>query len=362
MYMKNINAADVLIFTDQFAAMMRSRLKLMQVLDNLSRETLNRRLARVLEDVAKSVRGGEELGDAIARHPNVFDPIYVNVVRSGMNSGRLAEALTQVSEYLARRDVIRSQVMGALSYPMFLGVVFVVMINLMSFMILPRFEKIFNSFHRELPEATRIMMTFVTWYTNNIIPISIFWIAVIGGWLWWSRTHRLIWDRNKLKAPLFGRILRLAAFARFTRTLGIQLRNRVNILTAFHLSASTTRNAFLEQELKEVREDVIQGESIADAFRKHEIFSGIVLEMVHSGEEAGTLDELLLSAADYFDRLLQSQVRILTELINPILILIMGVAISAMLVAAFLPVFEMGQAVGAGGHGKPPAGQSRALK
>lgn len=342
--MAGVKLSELLIFTNQFASMMRSQLPLVSVLENLAQETPQKDLREAIEDISEDVQNGVDFGDALEKRPKLFDDLFVSVVKAGMMSGRLADSLTQISDYLTKTDNVNRKVRGALSYPIFMLVMFFGVFNGMVFFILPRFESMFVSFGKDLPEATRILMTIGGYWREN-------WYLILGGvgvfvvtWLAWLSTQdgRYLWDQYKMKIPVLGRLLRMSPLARFLRTFAVQLQNEVPLLHALRLAAATTGNTYIEESLYIIADDVERGVSISDAFAKYDVFTGIVLQMIAAGEEAGTLDELLLSAADYFERLLDSQVEMVTSLINPVLTIVMGLGIAAMMVASFLPIFDMG--------------------
>lgn len=345
--MAKVRLDNLLIFTNQFASMVQSHLPLVDVLDNLSRETPDRLLRETLDEVIDNVEQGVDLGEAMAAHPNVFDDIFVNVIHAGMNSGRLGDALTQLSDYLNKLDIIRRNIRGALSYPILMVIGFVAVFNIMSFFILPRFETMFKSFNKKLPWETQLLLDFAHFWREN-------WLFIGGGamvllflviiWLATPQGHYL-WDRWKLELPLVGRLWRMSALARFLRTLAVQVRNEVSLLMALELSASASGNVFIQDVILRIADDVERGVGLTEAFESHAVFDGIVLQMVSAGEESGNLADLLFSAADFFDRILDNQVKVMTGLINPILTVVMGLAIALMLVAAFRPVFEMGSIV-----------------
>ena len=345
--MASVKLADLLIFTNQFASMMRSQLPLVDVLVNLARETPQKDLRACIEEISEDVENGVDFGDALAAHPDLFDDVFVNIVKAGMMSGRLADSLTQISEYLDKADTISRKVRGALSYPLFMLVAFAGVFNAMVFFILPRFEAMFASFDRELPVATRVFLAIGGFWREH-------WYLLLGGaallviaMLSWLATHegRYLWDQHKMRLPVVGRLWRMAALSRFLRTFSIQLHNEVELLASLELAATTSNNVFIEESLHLIAEEVERGVSITGSFEKYEVFDGIVLQMIAAGEEAGTLDELLMSAADFFERLLDNQVQVVTGLINPVLTVFMGASIAAMMVASFLPVFDMGSAV-----------------
>ncbi|MGB0721128.1 MAG: type II secretion system F family protein [Gammaproteobacteria bacterium] len=346
--MAGIPLSSLLIFTNQFAAMISSQLPLVDVLKNLARETPQRKFRDVLDDVVDDVEHGADLGDALAQHRHVFDDIYINVVRAGMGSGRLEDALVHLANYLGNADVVSKKVRSAMTYPVMVIGAFFVAFNAMTFFILPRFAKVFQSFGSELPVPTQIMMDLGDiwqqwWYIFGLVLVM-----GIGAFVLWIATPqgRLVWDEVKLDIPIVGRIWRLGALARFLRTFAVQVRNEVEILKALELAAPSSGNRYIENVLMDIADDIESGMGIAQSFREHDVFSGIVLQMISAGEESSSLDELLLSAADYFDRILDEQVQQWTSMINPILTVVIGLLIGGMMVAVFMPVFEMGKSVG----------------
>ena len=337
----------LLIFTKQFAVMLRSRLPLVSVLDNLADETPQKDLREVVDTIANDVRRGIDLGDALEEHPKFFNDVFVNVVRAGMLSGRLDDALGQMATYLDNLDQLRRRIHSALAYPIFMLVVFFIVFNGMVFGILPRFAEMYKNFNKALPKPTQMLMDIGAFWTAN-------WYLVIGGggvvimaFVIWINTPdgRLVWDEYKLKLPILGTAWRMAALARFLRTLAVQIHNEVRLLDALRLSSAVVNNTFMRDILLDISETVENGGSISAAFREHEIFHGIVLQMIRSGEEAGTLDELLTASADYFDSLLTELLNMISGLINPILTVFIGLSVAAMMIGAYMPVLDMGSAV-----------------
>lgn len=341
--LSGIGVSQILIFTRQFASMMGSRLQLAHVLENLASETPHRRLREVLSDVVAQVRRGTDLSQAMASHPSAFSSIYVAIVRAGLESGQLADALYQMTEYLTRNDQVIKKMRAAAFYPLLLGMAFYGVLNGMFFFILPRFESIFAGAHKELPGPTRILVALGNAYKAHWLEMLFFIAAIVIAFVVWvARPQgRLTWDRFKLGLPLLGRLWRLSALTRFIRTLSVQVRNHIPIAEAIRLSASASGNRFVEAAVIGIAADIENGSGVAQAFRGHRIFSGVVIQMISSGEESGQLDEMLGSAANYFDSLLLQQIETITAMINPILTVAIGAAIAGMMVAAFLPVFDL---------------------
>jgi type IV pilus assembly protein PilC len=340
--MASVSTSHLLIFTKQFASMIRSNLQLVDVLENLARDTPQRRLRQVIEDVSDDVQRGIDLGDSLAVNPGVFDDIYVNVVRAGMESGRLDNSLDQIAQHLERTDEINRKVRGAVSYPLFMLFAFFAVFNGMVFFILPRFKQMFALFGSDLPAPTQIMLDIGAFYSAYWYLILGGIVSVVGLFVIWisNEAGRRIWDEIKLSIPIAGRIWRMGALSRFLRTFAVQVGNSVPVLTALRLSASASGNIYIEDTIFDIAHDIEMGAGIAESFGNYEIFSGIVLQMIAAGEEASALDELLLSAAQYFDSLLADQIDTTTSLINPILTVGIGLGISGMMLAAFLPVLN----------------------
>ena len=340
--MAAVKTTHLLIFTRQFASMIRSRLQLVDVLGNLALETPQRRLRNAIEDVTVNVQRGMDLGDALNGFPRIFDSIFVNVVKAGMESGQLDDSLDQMAQYLERMDEVSRKVRSAMTYPIFMVLAFFGVFNGMVFVILPRFQKMFSTFGAELPLPTQIMLTIGDFYGAN-------WYFLLGGIvgsiaafiIWISNSAgRHTWDQLKLSLPVIGNIWRMGALSRFLRTLAVQVRNNVPLLNALRLSASASGNVYIEEIIYQIADEIETGAGIAETFRRYDVFTGIVLQMIAAGEEAGILDELLLSAVLYFDSLLNDLIETATGLINPVLTVVIGAGIASMMLAAFLPVLN----------------------
>ena len=346
--MASVSLGSLLIFTNQFSAMVTSHLPLVSVLHNLAKETPERGLRNAIEEIVDDVENGYDLGDALAEHPGMFDEVYVNVVRAGISSGKLGDALQHLSQHLENADLVHRKLRAALSYPFFVFFAFFVAFNGLVFFVLPRFEQIFRSFKKELPWPTQVLLQTADFWRENwglIVLGIVVVIAAVSAWMV-SAAGKLIWDEYKLQLPVLGPMWRMAALGRFLRTLGVQVRNEVEMLPALRLAAPASGNSFVEETILMVAEDIENGYGIAESFEAQQVFSGIVMQMISAGEEAGELDRLLISAADYFDRLLDNQLQIWTSLINPLLTVFIGIGIAGMMIAVFLPIFDMGQTAG----------------
>lgn len=338
-----VKLSSLYIFTRQFSAMISGRLHLVVALANLARELPRGKLRDVLEDVTHDVRAGVDMADAMSDHPKVFGRLYVSVVRSGLNSGRLADALQQLSNYLEQKDTVAKKVRAALTYPIFVTGVFIIVFHMMTFVILPRFGKMFSTLGRELPAPTQLMMDLGDTYIANwplLVIAGVLLVVLLISWIA-TESGRMLWDEWKLTIPLMGVVWRLSAFSRFCRTFGVQLRYGIPAVEALRTSADAAANSYISDAIHEIAEQVEAGSSLAQAFRGEDIFGDVVVQMIATGEEAGTLDELLLSASEYFDTILLQRLTGITTMLNPLLTAVVGIGIAGMMVAAFLPVFEL---------------------
>ncbi len=343
----SVSASSLYILTRQFSAMISGRLNLVSALANLANQTPRGQLHDVLNDVTEDVRAGTDLADALGEHPKIFSRLYVSVVRSGLSSGRLADALSQLSNYMEQRDTVTRNVRTAMTYPIFVTVVFIGVFHMMTFVILPRFASIFTTLNKGLPAPTQFMMDLGDAYIANwpFIAAGVV-LAVVSVVVWVSSEEgRTLLDEWKLRVPKFGTIWRLASYARFCRTFGVQLRYYIPAVEALRHSAEASGNAFLEASVQAIADKVENGSTLVDAFEGAETFGDVVVQMIATGEQAGTLDELMISAADYFDTMLIQELRSITSMINPLLTAVVGIAIAGMMIAAFLPVFELSGSV-----------------
>jgi type IV pilus assembly protein PilC len=348
--MAGVSRVHMMIFTQQFASMLRSKLPLVDVLDNLAAETPQKKLREAIESVSEDVQHGVDLSQAMARHPRLFDSVYINVVRAGMESARLAGSLTEIARYLKVIHDTERKVQSAVTYPVIVILAFFGIFNGMVFGILPRFQTIFNNLHKALPGPTQFLLDLGAVWGHNWSWIIASMVLLVLSFQAWVRTPdgRALVDQYKLRLPLLGSLWRQAALARFLRTLAVQVENEVEVLYALRLAADTCGNVYVRDIIYEIAADVERGRGLSVSFHDHHIFHGIVVQMIAAGEEAGSLDELLMSSADYFDSLLQDRLDQITQMINPLLTIVVGLATAGMMIAAFLPVFHMGEMGGMG--------------
>lgn len=339
----SVSLAARYLFTRQLAALLTGRLQLSVAMDNLTAEMPRGRFKTVLGNVASDISRGRDLADALADHPKVFGPVYVGVVRSGLRSGRIAEAMEQLSSYLEQLDAFSRRARTALTYPAFVIAAFLIVFHMMIFMILPRFAQMYRGMGRELPGPTQALLDVGDIYASNLLLIGLSCALAVGLIVIWmsNESGKVLWDAAKLRLPLIGGIVRHAAMARFLRSVGMQLQHGIPAVEALRIGSAAVANRQLAAAVNDAATRIERGASFGEAFKHDPVFGDVVVRMIASGERAGTLDQLMVAAADYFDTLLMQRINALTAMINPILTAAVGLGTAGMLIAAFLPVFEL---------------------
>jgi type IV pilus assembly protein PilC len=335
--------SDLLIFTRQFGAMVRSNLQLVSALESLERDTPRGALRSALKDVLEKVRTGDDFDRALSDHPKIFDAAYVGVVRAGMQSGELGNALQQISDFLHNQATVIKKARSALMYPAVLAVSFVVTFHIMVFGVIPQFESLFSQFGSDLPVPTQFVVAVGHAYADNWKWALVCILTVGLAFFSWLRTPngRINFDQAKLSIPLFGSLMRLMSMSRFAQALAIQVENSVTLIDAIRIAAPASGNQFIKRELMNIADDIERGAGISEAFERRNVFTGVMQQMISAGEQTGNLDEPFRSVAKYFDSIWAQRFEAVVAIANPALTVILGLLISGMLMAAFLPVFEM---------------------
>ena len=351
---RGVQPGSVALFARQLATMISAGLPLVRAMRSIARDHRDKRLAVVLQAVGDDVQKGESLAGAISRHPHVFDDVFVSLVQTGELSGTLDHVMDHTANYLERAEVLRLRVEAALRYPIFVltfaGLVFLAMI----FKIVPMFSAIYERFKVQLPLPTRILLGISQFATRNLL---LFMVLLLASWFlaWaWARSERgqMLIDRVKLNFPLFGPLIGMYAVTKFSRTLGILVGSGTQILTALKVMRRVPGNKVLERGVDDVREQVEQGVSLARALGDTGVFPDMLVQMAATGEETGKLDSMLMRTADFYEQRVTAKVEGLSSLVEPIAIVVLGVVIGVMLIALYLPIFNLGQAMRSGltGH------------
>ncbi len=342
-----VGTRDLAIFTRQFSTMIDSGLPLVQCLEILAKQTNKEMFRKVIEQVTADVESGSTLNEALAKHPKVFDGLYVNMVNAGEAGGILDVILSRLATYIEKIDSLKRKVKSALTYP---AVVLTVAVGVTIFMltaIIPTFAKLFADFGAELPLPTRIVIVMSdflrsAWWALVLVVVAIGF--AIKRYYKTDRGRHLM-DRYVLRVPALGDVLRKASVARFTRTLGTLVSSGVPILKGLEITAETAGNVILSDAIKETRNSIGQGETISGPLAKCDVFPPMVVQMIAVGEETGALDQMLNKIADFYDDEVDTAVATLTSVIEPVLIVIMGVIVGGMVIAMYMPMFEMVSAI-----------------
>jgi type IV pilus assembly protein PilC len=334
--------------------MISAGLPLVRSMRSIARDHYDPKLAVVLEAVGDDVQKGVSLGDAMARHPHVFDEVFVSLVRTGETSGTLDAVMDHTANYLERAENLRLKVEAALRYPIFVMTFAVLVFLAMLFKIVPMFSAIYARFRVQLPLPTRILLA----VSHEAAAHAALWLAVaILAWIgisYWARTEqgRFRLDAIKLNLPLFGPLVRMYAITKFARTLGILTESGTHILGALKVMRPVPGNKVLERGIDDVRAQVEEGVSLSRAMNDAGVFPDMLVQMTATGEETGKLDQMLMRTAEFYEQRVSAKVEGLSSLIEPIAIVVLGAVIGMMLVALYLPIFNLGQAMRSGllGH------------
>jgi type IV pilus assembly protein PilC len=338
-----VKLKDLAVFSRQFATMINSGLSLLRALTILGEQTSNRRLGEVIIQVRAEVEKGTSLSAAMARHPKVFNRLYVSMVRAGEIGGFLDQVLVKVAETFEKEVELRGKIRSAMTYPVVVFTMVIGIVAAMLIFIVPTFESLYESLGGTLPLPTRMLMN-----ASNILrrffPLVVLGMIVLT-FLFrrWkaSQKGRYQWDKFKLKVKVFGPLFHKTALSRFSRTLSTLIRSGVPILQALEIVGETVNNQVISRAVRDVQDSVREGESLATPLSKHAAFPAMVVQMMAVGEETGALDTMLSKVADFYDQEVEAAVASLTSMIEPILIAVMGAAVGGMVIALYMPLFNI---------------------
>lgn len=334
---------DVAVLSRQFATMINSGLSLLRALSILSEQTENAALARMIGEVRQDVERGSSLSASLARHPKAFNRLYISMVRSGEVGGSLDAVLMRLADTIESQVELHRKVKSAMTYPVVVFSLVVFIASAMLLFIVPQFKGIYVELGGTLPLPTRILIS-ISDVVKKYFPILIL-LSGVGGWFLrrWARSPkgRPTWDAFVLKVPVFGLLARKGALARFARTLAALTRSGVGILEALEIVADTAGNEVVALALRDTQRAVKQGDTLARPLSQHEVFPPMVVQMIAVGEETGALDDMLDKIADFYDQEVEATVDALTSLIEPLLIVTMGVLVGGMIISLYLPMFRI---------------------
>ncbi len=340
---KRIKKIHISRFTRQFATMIGAGLPMVQCLDILSQQMESSEFRKVIGQIKESVQAGTTLSEALGRHKKIFDELYVNMVEAGEIGGALDSILVRLAAYREKADALVRKVKGALVYPAVIVVVATVVTFIMLTYIVPVFAKMFAGVGAALPMPTQVVLSLSHFLRSNILFFFAFLIAAIVGLRFYIRTDkgRLNFDKFLLRIPMIGTLIRKSAIARFTRTLGTLLSSGVSILDALAITAKTAGNRVIHDAVKKSILSIAEGETITQPLRDSGVFPPMVTQMIAVGEKTGGLDDMLNKIGDFYEEEVNAAVAALTSIIEPVIIVVMGVVIGGILIAMYLPMFDI---------------------
>jgi len=350
----SVKPASVALFARQLSTMVGAGLPLVRSLRSIGRDHEDRRLAGLLEQVADDVQKGDALATALAKHPEAFDEVFVSLVNTGEVSGTLDQILEQTATYLERAEELRLKVEAALRYPTFVLAFSLIVMLGMILWVIPRFSDIYARFKVPLPWPTLVLLTVSRTLTQNVPAVALLAAAaLVAGWNAARTDAGRLWiDRAKFGLPIFGPLIRMYSITKFARTLGMLTSSGTQILYALKVIRPVPGNKVLEQGIEQVRSRVEQGSSLSRAMTEAGVFPEMLVQMTATGEETGQLDNMLKRTADFYEQRVSAAVQGLSSLVEPIAIVILGGVVGIMLIALYLPIFSLGQAMRQGllGH------------
>jgi type IV pilus assembly protein PilC len=345
---KSIKPKDIAIFTRQLATMMKAGVPLLQSFDIVGRGNANPSVSKLLNDVRSDVETGTSLSSAFRKFPKYFDNLYCNLVEAGEAAGILEELLDRLATYMEKTEAIKSKIKSALMYPASVVVVAFVVVAIIMIFVIPAFKSVFSSFGADLPAPTLIVMGISEFF------VAYWWLifGVIGGGLYffmqaWKRNERVqkVMDRVLLKLPIFGALIDKSCVARWTRTLSTMFAAGVPLVEALDSVGGASGNSVYADATVKIQQEVSTGTSLTSAMTNANLFPSMVLQMTAIGEESGSIDHMLGKAADFYESEVDDMVAGLSSLIEPIIIVFLGVLIGGIVVSMYLPIFKLGQVV-----------------
>ncbi len=340
---RNPSLDDLILFSRQMYTLMKAGVPMSKSISGLIQSCRNFKMIEALKDVLTNLESGRDLSSSMARHPQIFAPLYISMVKVGEESGRLEESFFRISEYLLREKETRERIKAALRYPMIVMVTIAIAIAVINIWVIPAFAGLFENANVELPWQTQLLMQtsslFVNWW-------HIMLIAVIGGVIGF-RTYintdngRYVWDRIKLRIPLAGDIIYRATLARFARSFSMGLQSGVPLIQAMTVVSRSVDNEFISDKILGMRNGIERGESLTRTASLTRMFTPLVLQMLGVGEETGKVDDMMVEVADYYDREVDYDIKNLSSAIEPIVIIAIGAMVLILALGILLPMWEI---------------------
>ena len=339
--------SDLVMFTRQLATMVDAGLAMVQSLQALAEQTTNKVMRDVIRDVCTRVEGGDSFSQALIKHPKVFNKLFVSMVDAGEKGGLLAEVLARLATYLENTARLRRKVKSAMMYPTAVTVVAIGITIFLLIKVVPVFGEVYSGFGAKLPGPTQFLISISNMLKSYILYILPAGGLAVYGWFFYIKTKsgREFWDRTRIRLPIFGSIAHKICLARFTRTLASLIRSGVPILEVLNIVANTCGNVVMEKAIRAASSDIERGEGISNAIGKHPIFPSMIVRMMTAGEQTGKIDAMLERVSDFLDEEIETTLSGLTSLIEPLLIVFLGVVVGGIVICMFLPIFKMSEII-----------------
>ena len=342
-----VSDKDIVVFTRQIATMIDAGLPLVQCLEIISAQAENPAMAQMLRGVRADVEGGSTFSDALAKYPKAFDDLYVGMAAAGEAGGVLDTILNRLAKYIEKSIVLKRKVKMAMIYPAVIVTVAVAVITIMLIWVIPVFGKLFGDFGAELPFLTQMMIDLSDFVRGYFLFIAAAVAGVGYAFVRYYRTDagRRQIDRLALKSPVFGPLIQKVAVAKFTRTLGTLISSGISIMEGLVITSKTSGNKTVEAAILRVRQGISEGKTIAEPLQKEAVFPRMVVSMIAVGESTGAMDSMLNKIADFYDEEVDAAVSSLTAMLEPIFIVVLGVIVGTMVIAMYLPIFQLASVV-----------------
>lgn len=343
-----VRQADIIIFCRQFSTMIDAGLPIIQCLDILYSQNENKTFKNILKEIKGNVESGQTFAEALKKYPKQFDDLFVNMIAAGEAGGILDSILRRLSAYMEKAAKLKAKIKGGMTYPIVTIVIAIIVIAIIMVFVIPVFEEMFEGMGGALPAPTQIVVNMSRFIKSNILYIIGFIGVLIFAIRRFYKTEKgqVLMDDLFLKVPLFGPLIRKAAVSKFTRTMGTMLGSGVAILDALEIVAKTAGNKTIEKAVYETRSAISEGRTMSDPLSESGVFPSMVCQMIAVGESTGALDSMLTKIADFYDEEVDQAVENMTALIEPFMLVFLGVVIGGLVVSMYLPIFKMASALG----------------
>lgn len=343
----NVKSQDLVVFTRQLATMMSAGLPLVQSLTVLEEQTDSKAFKPVIRDLMARVEGGDSFSQALGLHPKVFTRLFVCMVEAGETGGLLAEILDRLACYLEASSRLKKKVKGAMTYPVIVCVIAILICLFLVMKIIPIFADIFKDFGGQLPAPTQILIQI----SNLLRQYFLLFAGAVGAFVWGllklkkTKTGTEVWDRMKMRMPVFGTLIHKIGMSRFARTFAALLRSGVPILETLRIVGQSSGNTMVEYAVQRTAAGIEKGDNLAAAMGQEKVFPPMLVRMVAAGEQTGKVDTMLEKISDFYDEEIEATLNGLTSLIEPLLIVFLGVVVGSIVICMFLPIFKLNQIV-----------------